>query len=102
MPIPPPPPPPIPKPTAELPREPSLSDTHVYTSRPSVSLVLRAGAPQRSTTSSYVAPSQLPVASASSAPGGAQPASRTTTSVALLIRPAFKRQRPEDFSPAHR
>src|SRR6266513_2933632 len=86
------------EPTDEFPREPTLSEIHVYTSRPSLSFVLRAGVPQRSTTSSYVALSQLSLASVSSA-GAAQPASTTTISVAILIRSSTENKTPRRFLP---
>src|SRR5687768_5252327 len=58
---------PVPKPIPPLPPnmpsegknagpDETLSETHVYTSRPSASRVLRTGVPQLLTTSSYVVP----------------------------------------------
>src|SRR6185503_11891553 len=92
----PPPPPnvtPVPRPTPPLPpkipidgqiavRGATVSDTHVCASRPSASFVLRAGAPQLRTTSSYAAPChEERAAPTSPTPEGleAQPARRSST-----------------------
>src|SRR5690606_12445512 len=70
------------------PREATLSETQVCASRPSGSFVVRAGAPQLRTMSSYVAPCHEPLAEATSpSPPGvlAQPARKTSTAAMSRI-----------------